>query len=117
MTLIKHNYKAVNDLLDEFLNHFPIVRGREIGWNVPAVNIHETKDDYQLELVAPGLQKGDFKVSLEKGILTISFERKTETDNKDLKTHRKEFAFTSFKRSFVVDDKINSDAIQAKYDN
>jgi HSP20 family protein len=116
MTLVKHNYKAVNDLFDEFFNHFP-VRGREIGWNVPAVNIHETKDDYQLELVAPGLKKEDFKVSLEKGILTISFEKKTETENKDYKTHRKEFAFTSFKRSFSVDDKINADAIQAKYDN
>jgi HSP20 family protein len=117
MTLVKHNYKAVNDLFDEFFNHFPVVRGREIGWNVPAVNIHETKDDYQVELVAPGLKKEDFKVSLEKGILTTSYEKKTETDNKDLKTHRKEFAFTGFKRSFIVDDKINTDAIEAKYDN
>jgi len=56
-------------------------------------------------------------VSLEKGILTISFEKKTETDNKEYKTHRKEFAFTSFKRSFSVDDKINTEAIEAKYDN
>jgi HSP20 family protein len=63
------------------------------------------------------LNKEDFKVSLEKGILTISFEKKTETNNKDYKTHRKEFAFTSFKRNFSVDDKINTEAIQAKYDN
>src|SRR4030095_5009128 len=117
MTLVKHNYKAVNDLFDEFFNHFPVVRGKEIGWNSPAVNIHETKDDYQLELVAPGLTKEDFKVTLEKGILTISFEKKTETDNKEYKTHRKEFAFTSFKRSFSVDDKINTEAIEARYDN
>jgi HSP20 family protein len=117
MTLVKHNYKAVNDLFDEFFNHFPVVRGKEIGWNAPAVNIHETKDDYQLELVAPGLTKEDFKVTLEKGILTISFEKKTETDNKEYKTHRKEFAFTSFKRSFSVDDKINTEAIEARYDN
>src|SRR3954471_15146767 len=110
MTLIKHNYKAVNDLLDEFLNHFPIVRGRETGWNVPAVNIHETKDDYQLELVAPGLNKEDFKISLEKGLLTISYEKKTETENKDQKTHRREFSVTSFKRSFSVDDKIITEA-------
>jgi HSP20 family protein len=117
MTLVKHNYNPVNDLFDGFFNHFPVVKGREFGWNVPAVNIHETKDDYQLELVAPGLKKEDFKVSVEKGILTISFEKKTEANNKEYKTHRKEFTVSSFKRSFNVDDKINTEAIQAKYDN
>jgi HSP20 family protein len=117
MTLVKHNYKPVDDLFDEFFHHFPVVRGRELDGNAPAVNIYETKDDYQLELVAPGLNKEDFKLNLEKGILTISFEKKAETDSKDYKTHRREFTFNSFKRSFSVDDKINSDAIQAKYDN
>ena len=115
MTLTKHNYRTVNDLFDEFFR--PNAWSKETGLAVPPVNIHETNDSYQVELVAPGLNKEDFKVNLEKGLLTITYEKKTEAENKDYKTHRKEFSFSSFKRSFSVDDKINADAIQAKYEN
>lgn len=117
MTLVKHNFKNVNDLFDEFFSNLPSAWGKETGWNVPPVNIHENNEAYHLELVAPGLNKEDFKVSLEKGMLTISYEKKLETEQKDYKTHRKEFSVTSFKRSFSVDDKINSEGIQAKYEN
>ena len=116
MTLVKHNYKTANDLFDDFFKNFPATV-KETSLNVPAVNIYETNDSYYLELAAPGLKKEDFKVSLEKGLLTISYEKKTETENKDHKTHRREFKVTSFKRSFTVDDKINTDGIEAKYEN
>ncbi len=117
MTLVKNNYKTMNDLFDEFFNHLPATWGKETGLNVPPVNIHESNDAYHLELVAPGLKKEDFKVNLEKGLLTLSYEKKTESENKEYKTHRKEFNVTSFKRSFSVDDKINADSIEAKYEN
>lgn len=117
MTLVKHNYRTFNDLFDEFFNQLPATPKNGSYLNVPPVNIHETGDAFHLELVAPGLQKEDFKVSIENGLLTISYEKKTETENKDYKTHRREFSVRSFKRSFSVDEKINADAIQAKYEN
>ena len=113
MTLAKSNYRTVNDLFDEFF--------RPAAWNtnlnVPPVNIHENNDAYHLEVSAPGLNKEDFKVNLEKGLLTISYEKKVEAENKDYKTHRKEFSISGFKRSFTVDEKINADGIEAKYEN
>jgi len=115
MTPVKHNYRTINDLFEDFFR--PAAWAKETGLTVPPVNIHETNDGYHLELMAPGLTKEDFKVNLEKGLLTISYEKKAETENKDYKTHRKEFSVISFKRSFNVDDKINADGIQAKYDN
>lgn len=117
MTLVKHNFKTFNDLFDEFFTQLPVVKTNANELNVPPVNIHETSDAYHLELVAPGLSKEDFKVSLEKGLLTIGYEKTSESENKDYKTHRREFSTTSFKRSFTVDDKINADGIQAKYEN
>ena len=119
MTLVKRNYRNLDNLFDEFFGGLPATAnwGRESGWNAPAVNIHETNDAYHLELVAPALNKEDFKVNVEKGLLTISYEKKTETENKDYKTHRKEFNVTSFKRSFNIDENINVEAIQAKYEN
>ncbi len=115
MTLVKHNYKNLNNLFDEFFNTLPSTWGRDM--NVPPVNISETPETYELELVAPGLKKEDFKVNLEKGMLTISYEKKTETEEKNQKTHRKEFSVSSFKRSFSVDDNIKADGIEAKYEN
>lgn len=117
MTLVKHNFKTFNDLFDEIFNQVPATRTNGNGLNVPPVNIHETSDSYHLELAAPGLAKEDFKVSLEKGLLTISFEKKAESENKDYKTHRREFSVVNFKRTFTIDDKINADGIQAKYEN
>jgi HSP20 family protein len=119
MTLVKHNPANLGVLFDEFFGGFPGTWGKDAGNGsvVPAVNINETKEAYHLELNAPGRNKEDFAISLEKGLLTISYEKKAEAENKDYKTVRKEFSYSSFKRSFSVDDKINVAGIQAKYEN
>jgi HSP20 family protein len=119
MTLVKHNPAYFGNVFDELLNAIPAGWGKDApaGFSTVPVNIHETKDAYHLELSAPGRNKEDFKVSLENGLLTISFEKKEENEQKDYKTVRKEFSFRSFKRSFSVDDKINTAGIQAKYEN
>ncbi len=114
MTLVNHNYRNLNNLFDEFFNAVPATWSKDL--NVPPVNVYESKDAFHLELQAPGLNKEDFKINVEKELLTISYEHKAETENKDLKTYRKEFSTRSFKRTFSVDDKINAEEITAKYD-
>ncbi len=66
---------------------------------------------------AAGRNKEDFKLNIENGILTISYEKKAETEDKAFKTIRSEYSISSFKRSFSLDDKINADSIEAKYEN
>jgi HSP20 family protein len=119
MTIVKHNPKAFNSLFDEFLNAFPTTWGKDVAnsFSSVPVNIHETNDGYHVELNAPGRNKEDFKISVENGLLTIAYEKQTENENKDYKTVRREFSFESFKRSFSIDEKINAEAIQAKYEN
>lgn len=119
MTHVKNNPVYFGNLFDELFNQFPATWGKDAHSgvsNVPA-NIHETKDGYHVELSAPGRNKEDFKINLDNGLLTISFEKKEETENTEYKTIRKEFSFRSFKRSFNLDDKINTGGIQAKYEN
>jgi HSP20 family protein len=120
MTLVKVNNHAARNLsgfVDEFFQDLPHTLGREGSFAFPPVNIHETKEAYHLELSAPGRSKEDFQLSVDKGQLTVAFEKKEETKTEDYKTIRKEFSFKSFKRSFSLDDKIDSDGIQAKYEN
>jgi HSP20 family protein len=119
MTLVKHHPAHFSNLFDEFFGNYPVNWGKDIqaAFGNPKVNIHETADAYHVELNAPGRNKEDFKIDVENGLLTISFEKKTETENKEYKTIRKEFSYQSFKRSFNLDENINADAIQAKYEN
>ena len=121
MTFVKVNnpvQKSINQFFDEFLNDIPANWGRNLqnSFN-PPVNILETKEAYHMELNAPGRNKEDFKINIENGLLSISFEKKTENDSEDVKSVRKEFSFESFKRSFSIDEKIQADNIQAKYEN
>lgn len=83
--------------------------------NVP-VNISETDAAYQLQVIAPGLKKEEFKISVEKNVLTISFEHKEENkEQNEGKVIRNEYSFRSFKRSFTLNEKIEVAGINAKY--
>src|SRR5690242_21430029 len=57
----------------------------------PPVNIYETDESYRLDIVAPGFQKGDFKVKAEGDILFISAEKKEEKAAEGEKQLRREF--------------------------
>jgi len=81
------------------------------------VNIKETKDSYQLEVVAPAMEKADFKINIENNLLTISAEKKTENKVENEKQIRKEYTHRAFSRTFTLDDVINTADISAKYDN
>jgi HSP20 family protein len=120
MTFVRNNYRPVqstiNNFLDEILNDLPVFT-EKAGHNFPPVNIAETTGAYHLELNVPGRSKEDFKVGIENGLLTISYERKEEVKNEDVKQVRREFSFQSFKRSFSLDDKVDAANIQAKYEN
>jgi HSP20 family protein len=120
MTFVKVNnngHRSISNFVDEIFQNLPAGLGREEGGFFPPVNIHETTDAYHLELSAPGRSKEDFKLAVDGGQLTVSYEKKEENKTEDYKTIRKEFSFRGFKRSFTLDDKIDSNGIQAKYEN
>ena len=123
MTFVKMNnnrHKPFDNLFDDFVNTFPSVWGnigKEETFALPPVNIYETKEAFELELNVPGRKKEDFQSGLEKGMLTISYEKKDEQKSEDRKAVRKEFSFRSFKRTFHLDEKINANGITAKYEN
>lgn len=90
----------------------------KIGFNTPAVNIKETEDDYAVELAAPGLVKEDFNIELDNDLLIISSEKKSENESEEKgKYTRKEFSYTSFKRSFTLPETADADKIEASYEN
>ena len=119
MTLVKFNNRpisrTIDSVFDDLFTSFPAVWNE--GVHNPPVNIHETKEGYHVELNAPGLKKEDFTVNVDNGLLTIGFEKKEEKQSEEYKTIRREFSSRSFKRSFNLDDSINVELVEAKYDN
>ena len=118
MTLVKLNGRPVakyDSLFDDFFG-FPRSRGGNYT-GTPAANITETPASYLIDLLAPGRNKEEFKVNIEKNLLTVAFESKTEQPAEGTRNIRKEFNIDSFKRSFTLDETIDATGIQARYDN
>jgi HSP20 family protein len=85
--------------------------------NVPAVNITEHKDEYQVSLAAPGLKKEDFNIAVDGNMLTISSEKEENKEEKDKKFTRKEYSYSSFSRCFTLPEEISKEKIEAKYED
>ncbi|HEU4495592.1 MAG TPA: Hsp20/alpha crystallin family protein [Flavobacterium sp.] len=85
---------------------------------IPAVNIRETDSAYEVELSAPGKKKDDFNIDVENELLTISAEFKSESNNEENgKYTRKEFSYSSFKRSFTLPETVKEEDIKASYED
>ncbi|MBL7764587.1 MAG: Hsp20/alpha crystallin family protein [Chitinophagaceae bacterium] len=83
----------------------------------PAVNIHEDEKSYTLEVIAPGVQKSDFNLAIEKNMLTISYEKKEENTEKTSRYIRHEYSLNSFKRSFHLNENLDAEKITARYED
>ena len=82
---------------------------------LPAVNVAETDKDFKVEVAAPGMKKDDFKVEIKERVLYISAETKEEKEEKEDNYMRKEFSYSSFKRSFYLPENVKEEAIIANY--
>jgi HSP20 family protein len=108
-----------NDLLEGFSPIFNRIFDEDVkaikAVSKPAVNVKETEQSFVLEVAAPGLQKTDFQIKIEKDVLSISTEVKNESETNADNYKRKEFNYQAFKRSFTLPENINADKITAEY--
>ena len=125
MAYVKFNSRpfegTFNNLVDDLFTELPVLfkndfNNAERKGTIP-VNVKETEKSYQLEVVAPGFEKSDFKVNMEQDLLTISADKKSEVKDENEKYIRREYSFRSFKRSFTLDEKIDATNIEASYVN
>ena len=84
---------------------------------VPTVNTREGEFAYHVDVDLPGVKKEDIKVDLNKGVLTISGERKTKEEVKQEDYYKIETYFGKFSRSFTLPDNVDIENIAAKSDN
>ena len=124
MSLIRRNnlFPAVQNLFDDFLTRdfaHLAMENSSTNTTIPAVNIKETSENFEVEMASPGMKKEDFKIELENNQLTISSERETEEEEKeDNRYTKKEFSYQSFQRTFQLPrDVVDVEKIEARYEN
>ena len=123
MTQVRFQPRAFEQTFNNLVNDFLVQpssiyrngAGHKSGLVVPA-NIVKSEAGYELQLSAPGFEKEAFQINLEKGLLTVSAEVKEATENKDGFV-RREFTQQSFKRSWTLDETIDAEKIEARYNN
>ena len=120
MTLVKFNNgqkREVNpwfgDVFDSIIND-SYFNDRFVN-KVPAVNIAETENEFNIELAVPGLKKEDFKINLDKNVLSVSAEKKTENVDEGKKYSKREYSYNSFVRSFTLPETADYAKIDAEY--
>lgn len=96
---------------NEFMSNF------NTGITLPAVNVLDNDEEYIVEMAVPGLKKSDFDVSLDNQMLSISAELNTENEETSENYTRREFGYSSFKRSFSLPETIEIEKINAKYED
>ena len=120
--LVLRNTNQVPSLFDRFFD------GDMFDWSnrnfsntnttLPSVNIKDNADAFTVEVAAPGFVKADFKIELNRNLLTISSDKKVENETKEGEVFTKrEFSYQSFTRSFTLPQIADGDKIEASYDN
>ncbi len=119
MTLLKFNpaFPVSSALFNNFFDR-DIAPVSE-NFSSPAVNIKESDQAFSLELAIPGLKKEDFTIALEDDLLKVSSENKQAKKQKDEDANymRKEFAYQSFNRTFVLPETADGEKLAATYEN
>lgn len=84
---------------------------------IPSANVIENDNEFKLELAAPGFDKKDFKVEIQEGMLNISAEKEHKSEEKKENYRKKEFSYSSIRRSFALPENVKDENIDAKYEN
>lgn len=124
MSVIKRSresFPALSSVFDDFFNrefyNWGLSNFSSGGSTMPAVNIRETANDFEVEMAAPGMNKEDFKIELDGNTLSISSEKEFKSESDGSYT-RKEFSYQAFQRTIVLPkDVVDEDKINARYEN
>jgi HSP20 family protein len=124
-TLVRNNrnlFPTIPSFFEEMLGkdwlNWPSASNTGSAGSMPAVNVRETNEAYELEVAAPGMNKQDFKVELDNNLLIISAEKENKQEDQDNKGNysRREFSYQSFVRTFNLPEQmVQGDKIAASY--
>lgn len=115
----KNGRKQSAQFFDDLLSNDLLNLNRK-HWNtayVPMVNIMETNEEFMIQVGLPGMDKKDIKVELDNQVITVSGNMDQQREHEGKQFVLKEFNYHSFSRSFQLPDTVNTEGIDANFNN
>ncbi len=117
-------FRSINQMVDDLLNRniSDLWTNENSFFTTPSVNVVETTENFRIDVAAPGVPKENFKINIEKNLLTISASNQSEKteeskeEDKNTRFTRREFNYASFQRSFHLPENIQTEDISANYE-
>jgi HSP20 family protein len=83
---------------------------------MPALDVSESEDRFEVKVDLPGLDPKDVNVTFEDGMLTIAGKRQFDREDKGETWHRVERGFGTFARSIRLPQVADTEKIEASFD-
>jgi len=119
MTLIKfepyRDLEFLNSNIRRFFDDFPVTSREFSAVHQPKIDIYEDDSKIYFEVEVPGMDKKDLNISVNENVLTITGEKKRESEDKGKTFFRAERTYGSFTRSFSLPEETNTESINAKF--
>jgi HSP20 family protein len=121
MTLIKfeplREFENIHDKIQRYFEDFPNF-GLNFNDNFsPRIDISEDKDNINVAAEVPGVKKENIKITLQDNILTLEGEKKSVNEQKDKNFYRSERSFGTFKRCFTLPAEVDSEKVEASFED
>ncbi len=83
----------------------------------PAIDVRETKNEFLVSVELPGLTKADVEITVENGVLSLSGEKKEESEEGSAESGRYvlERRYGRFQRNFSLPRGIDADKVKAQF--
>ena len=108
---------AYHDPFDTFFNNFVFQAPRAAlrSLTEPRMNMVDIGDKIEIKAELPGIDEKDIALTCENGILTLSGERKQETEEENQTYYMQEISSGSFSRSIRLPQNVDENKIEAQF--
>lgn len=114
MSIVKHNTHDHAGTFADVWN--TLLGGGDSLGTATRVNIQETEADFEIQVEAPGREKGDFELTLENGVLRVAAEAKSTSNEEGSRYKLREFRQHKFSRAFRMPKNVDADLAEATYE-
>lgn len=121
MTLLKfepmRDFDHITNRFQRIFDEFPGFHSYSNESFSPRIDISENEKSISINAEIPGVTKDNLKITLQDNIITIEGEKKKEDIEKNVNYYREERSFGKFKRSFTLPVEVDSDNVDAKFND
>ncbi|MEJ5229410.1 MAG: Hsp20/alpha crystallin family protein [Pseudothermotoga sp.] len=107
--------REIDRIFEDFFT--PMTRRSTVYSYLPDIDVYETNDSVVIEVEVPGMDKKDFEVKVEDGLLRISGEKKLEREKGDRNYRVVERCYGKFERTLTLPEYVEADKVKAKYED